>query len=57
MSGHWPEGKDAVHEGLINEVGGLKDALNKLHEMINERNKKRTKMCNDIKTPKCYNYN
>ena len=51
------EGKDAVHEGLINEVGGLKDALNKLHEMINERNKKRTKMCNDIKTPKCYNYN
>ena len=51
------EGKDAVQEGLINEVGGLKDALNKLHEMINERNKKRTKMCNDIKTPKCYNYN
>ena len=35
------EGKDAVHEGLINEVGGLKDALNKLHEMINERNKKK----------------
>ena len=35
------EGKDAVQEGLINEVGGLKDALNKLHEMINERNKKK----------------
>ena len=28
------EGEDAVKEGLINEVGGMKEALNKLHEMI-----------------------
>ena len=35
------EGREAVSEGLINEVGGLKDALNKLHEMIDERDKKK----------------
>jgi len=28
------EGKEAVAEGLIDEVGGMSDALNKLHEMI-----------------------
>lgn len=28
------EGEDAVKEGLIDEVGGIKDALGKLHEMI-----------------------
>ncbi len=51
------EGKDAVREGLIDAVGGLSDALNKLHEMISDRNQKRTKMCNDSNSPKCYNYN
>ncbi len=30
------EGKDAVREGLIDAVGGLSDALNKLHEMIED---------------------
>lgn len=30
------EGKDAVKEGLINEVGGIKDALAKLHCMIDQ---------------------
>lgn len=30
-------GGDAVKEGLIDEVGGLKDALGKLHEMIDEK--------------------
>ncbi|MEG1505175.1 MAG: ATP-dependent Clp protease proteolytic subunit [Lachnospiraceae bacterium] len=30
------EGEDAVREGLINAVGGMKDALSKLHEMIEE---------------------
>ena len=30
------EGRDAVREGLIDEVGGMKDALAKLHEMIDE---------------------
>ena len=35
------EGKDAVREGLIDEVGGMSDALNKLHEMIDQwRDKK-----------------
>lgn len=32
------EGKDAVTEGLIDEVGGLRDALAKLHQMI-EKNR------------------
>lgn len=31
------EGDDAVKEGLIDEVGGIRDALLKLHEMIDER--------------------
>ncbi len=30
------EGEEAVKEGLIDEVGGMKDALRKLHEMIDE---------------------
>ena len=30
------EGKDAVKEGLIDEVGGIKDALKKLHELIDQ---------------------
>lgn len=34
------EGKDAVREGLIDEVGGMSDALHKLHEMIDEQRKK-----------------
>lgn len=34
------EGRDAVKEGLIDEVGGMKDALMKLHEMIDESEKK-----------------
>ena len=31
------EGKEAVEEGLIDEVGGIKDALKKLHEMIDSK--------------------
>lgn len=30
------EGEDAVREGLIDAVGGMSDALGKLHEMIDE---------------------
>lgn len=30
------EGEEAVKEGLIDEVGGIKDAFKKLHEMINK---------------------
>ena len=33
------EGEDAVREGLIDEVGGISQALKKLHEMIEERKK------------------
>lgn len=31
------EGQEAVAEGLIDEVGGMSDALRKLHEMIDEK--------------------
>ena len=41
------EGRDAVREGLIDEVGGLGDALHKLHEMIREEREKSVKICND----------
>lgn len=34
------EGEEAVKEGLIDEVGGMKDALGKLHEMIERVEKK-----------------
>lgn len=33
------EGREAVKEGLIDSVGGISDALNKLHEMIRENGK------------------
>lgn len=33
------EGKEAVHEGLIDEVGGIKEALAKLYEMIEKKNR------------------
>lgn len=31
------DGRQAVEEGLINQVGGISDALAKLHEMMNEK--------------------
>ena len=34
------EGEDAVREGMIDEVGGISHALNKLHEMIEEQRRK-----------------
>lgn len=37
------DGKEAVKEGLINEVGGISDALKKLHEMIEENRKNTNK--------------
>lgn len=36
------EGREAVREGLIDEVGGMREALGKLHEMID---KERAKKC------------
>lgn len=35
------EGEEAVQEGLIDEVGGMKDALAKLHQLIEERSLER----------------
>ena len=34
------DGREAVDVGLINEVGGLRDALKKLHSMIDESSQK-----------------
>lgn len=34
------EGEEAVKEGLIDEVGGMREALAKLYELIEEKNKK-----------------
>ena len=34
------EGEEAVKEGLIDEVGGMSQALNKLHEMIRKEREK-----------------
>lgn len=36
------EGREAVREGLIDEVGGMSDALGKLHEMIDEERRKKS---------------
>lgn len=33
------DGTEAVKEGLIDEVGGIKEALNKLHRLMRERSK------------------
>ena len=38
------EGQEAVSEGLIDEVGGMKDALHKLHEMIDEHKRKKSEI-------------
>ena len=33
------QAKEAVKEGIIDEVGGIKDALKKLHKLIEKRTK------------------
>lgn len=38
------EGREAVEEGLIDEVGGMKEALGKLHAMIEEERTKKGKI-------------
>ena len=35
------EGREAVEEGLIDEVGGMKEALKKLYELIEDKKKER----------------
>lgn len=32
------EGKEAVNEGIIDEIGGISSAIKKLHDLINNRN-------------------
>ena len=34
-------GEEAVHQGLINEVGGIREALAKLHQMIDDNRQNR----------------
>ncbi len=34
-------GKEAVQEGIINEVGGISDAVNRLHQMIDTENEEK----------------
>ncbi len=36
-------GKECVEEGIINEVGGIKEAIQKLHEMIDEKKQEKNK--------------
>lgn len=38
------EGREAVREGLIDEVGGMSQALGKLHEMIDEEQRKKSEI-------------
>lgn len=38
------EGQEAVSEGLIDKVGGMSDALHKLHEMIDEYKEKKSEI-------------
>lgn len=38
------EGQEAVAEGLIDKVGGMSDALQKLHEMIDEYKEKKSEI-------------
>lgn len=42
------DGKEAVDEGLIDEVGGIQEALSKLNDLINERREVKK----ESKTPK-----
>lgn len=52
------EGEEAVKEGIINEIGGISQAVAKLHEFINNGSKKKFEK-NEINydkfQKKCYN--
>lgn len=47
-------GKEAVEEGIINEVGGIKDAIRQLHDMVERKkaDKKTDKKAEQIKDDK-----
>ena len=38
------DGREAVEEGLIDEVGGIREALIKLHSLIDQAKKQNSKM-------------
>lgn len=40
------EGREAVKEGLIDEVGGIRDAICKLHELIREKHMRKKDLYN-----------
>ena len=42
------EGEEAVKEGLIDEVGGIREALQKLHQMIEANREKSERNCRNI---------
>ncbi len=44
------EGEDAVREGLIDEVGGISQAMKKLHEMIDARRKQQEEHAKDTES-------
>ena len=42
------EGKEAVEEGLIDEVGGIREALEKLHSMIDDKKRDKNEEVNSF---------
>ena len=42
------EGKEAVEEGLIDEVGGIREALKKLHSMIEDKKRDKNEEVNSF---------
>lgn len=43
-------GEEAVEEGIINETGGIKEAMSKLHELIDKKKKKQKNLKDDKKS-------
>ena len=42
------DGAEAVKEGVINEVGGLRDAMKKLRSLIKERKNKDVSLLDNV---------
>ncbi|MBD5396249.1 MAG: Clp protease [Lachnospiraceae bacterium] len=43
-------GEEAVEEGIINETGGIREAMTKLHELIDKKKKKQKNVKDDKKS-------
>lgn len=39
------EGEEAVKEGLIDEVGGIREALDRLYTLIERKNRRNNQFC------------